>query len=95
MSRKLTYASVVSGPRQVIHVVRVMDEILDAPEIDDLAEMVRARMLSRHGEQLPNVVVVQGSGKETLRLFRDSHAVTRVRTAMFNAAISWSPFTLE
>jgi len=89
------YATVVTGPRQVIHVVRVVDEILDVAEIDDIAEMTRARMLSRQGEQLPNVVVVQGSGQKTLRLFGDPHAVTRVRAAMFNAAISWSPFTLE
>ena len=89
------YATVVTGPRQVIHVVRVVDEILDVAEIDDLTEMMRARMLSRHGEQLPNVVVVQGSGKETLRLFGDPHAVTRVRAAMFNAAVHWAPFTLE
>jgi len=95
MSRELLYATVVTGPRQVIHVVRVVDEILDPAEIDGIAEMMRARMLSRHGEQMPNVVVVQGSGKETLRLFGDPHAVTRVRAAMFNAALSWAPFTLE
>jgi len=95
MSRELLYATVVTGPRQVIHVVRVVDEILDPAEIDGIAEMTRARMLSRHGEQMPNVVVVQGSGKETLRLFGDPHAVTRVRAALFNAALSWAPFTLE
>ena len=89
------YATVVTGPRQVIHVVRVVDEILNPAEIDAIVEMTRERMLSRHGEQFANVVVVQGAGKETLRLFGDSHAVTRVRAAMFNAAVSWTPFTLE
>ena len=95
MSRKFMYATVVNGPRQVIHVVRVVDEILDFPEVDHIAETMRARMLSRYGEQVPNVVVVQGAGKERLRLFGDSQAVARVRTAMFNATISWSSLELD
>src|SRR5262245_35110362 len=49
-------------------------------------------MLSRHGEQTPAIVVVQGTTRETLRLFGDSYAVALVRAAMFNGAISWSPF---
>jgi hypothetical protein len=95
MSRKFMYATVANGPRQVIHVVRVVDDILNYPEIDGIAEAMRARMLSRYGEQMPNVVVVQGAGKETLCLFGDSQAVTRVRTAMFNAAVRWSPLQLD
>ena len=43
----------------------------------------------------PNVIVVQGAGKETLRLFGDAHAVNRVRAAMFNAALNWSPLDLD
>jgi hypothetical protein len=68
---------------------------LDFAEIDDIAERMRNYALSRHGEQAANVVVVQGSGKETLRLFGDSRAKTVVRAALFNAAVSWSPFTLD
>jgi hypothetical protein len=56
--------TVFDGPRRVIHVVRVVDEILDFAEIDDIAERMRNYALSRHGEQAANVVVVQGSGKE-------------------------------
>jgi hypothetical protein len=36
-------------------------------------------------------VVVQGEGKETLRLFGIPYSVTRVRAAMFNAAVTWTP----
>ena len=89
------YASVPDRARQVIHVVRIVDDILDFPEIDAIADLMRARMLSRYGEQMPNVVVVQGDSKETLRLFGEPYAVTRVRTAMFNAAVSWSALDLE
>ena len=95
MTYKLVYGTVLDRPRQVIHVVRVVDEILDFAEIDDIAEKMRNRALSRHGEQAANVVIVQGSRQETLRLFGDSRAITLVRAALFNAAVSWSPVTLD
>jgi len=95
MDHELTYATVVDRPRKVIHVVRVVGEILESWEIDEIADKMRERMLSKHGEQSADVVVVQGSGKETLRLFGDFYAVSRVRAAMFNAAISWRPIELE
>jgi len=57
--------------------------------------MMCARALARHGEQTPNVVVVQGDSKETLRLFGESHAVAVVRAALFNVAIAWSPLELD
>jgi hypothetical protein len=40
-------------------------------------------------------VIVQGDSKETLRLFGETHAVGRVRAALFNAAVSWSPLQLD
>jgi hypothetical protein len=95
MTYKLVHGTVFDSPRRVIHVVRVVDDILDFAEIDDIAEKMRNYALSRRGEQAANVVVVQGSGKETLRLFGDSHAKTVVRAALFNAAVSWSPLTLD
>lgn len=95
MTHKLAQATVVDRPRQVIHVVRVLDEILNFAQIDDIAEKMHSRVLSKYGDQLPNVVVVQGNTKETLRLFGDAHAVTRVRTAMFNAEVSWFPLELD
>jgi len=95
MTYKLVYGTVLDRPRQVIHVVRAVDDILDFAEIDDIAEKMRNRALSRHGEQAANVVIVHGSRKETLRLFGDSRAITLVRAALFNAAVRWSPLTLD
>jgi hypothetical protein len=95
MSYKLIHGTILDGPRQLIHVVRVVDEILDLAEIDDIAEKMRNHVLSRHGEQVANVVIVQGSSKETLRLFGDSRATTLVRASLFNAAVSWSPLSLD
>jgi hypothetical protein len=92
MTRRVLYGAVPDRPRQVIHAVRVAEDVLDMHEIDDLAASVREYMLSKHGEQAANVVVIVGASKETLRLFGETHAVTRVRTAMFNAAISWRDF---
>jgi len=94
MPRKLVQGAVSDRSRHVIHVVRVLDEILDFSEIEEIAGKMRARILARHGEQNPNVVVIQGDTKETLRLFGEAHAVTLVRTALFNAAVSWSPLDL-
>jgi len=93
--QRLSYAAVPDGPRKVIHVVRVNDDILSMPEADEIAAKMRERMLSKHGEQAADVVVVLGHSKETLRLIGDSYAVTRVRTAMFNAAIRWQPIELD
>jgi hypothetical protein len=95
MSRQLAYGTVRDHPRKVIHIVRLLDDLLDYPEIDQVAEQMRSHITSRYGEQTPNIVMVQGDGKETLRLFGESHAVTRVRTALFHAAVSWSPLQLD
>jgi hypothetical protein len=94
MSLRLTYGIVRDGPRRVIHAVRVQDELLDTPEIADIAERMRERLASR-GETLADVVVIQGDRKETLRLFGEAYSVGRVRAALFNAALSWSPLELE
>lgn len=95
MAHELTYGTVADRPRKVIHVVRVVGEILDTGEIDELAAGIRERMLSKHGEQSADVVIVQGNIKETLRLFGDTYAVSRVRAAMFSAAINWRPIELD
>jgi hypothetical protein len=71
--------------------VRVLDEILDYLEIDHVTEQMRIHVISRYGEQTPNIVLVQGDSKEDLR----SHAVARVRAALFNAAVGWSPLQLD
>jgi hypothetical protein len=95
MTRKLLQGIVSDRGRHVIHVVRVLDDILDLPEIDEISERMCARILAKHGDQTPNVVVVQGDTKETLRLFGESHAIAVVRAALFNAAIVWSPLEID
>ena len=65
MTRQLAYGTVRDHPRKVIHVVRVLDETLDYPEIDRVTEQMRIHVASRHGEQTPNIVIVQGDSKET------------------------------
>ena len=95
MRRKLLHGIVFDRHRHVIHVVRVLDDILDLPEITEIAGRMAARILAKHGDQTPNVVIVQGDTKETLRLFGEGYAVTVVRAALFNAAIAWSPLPLD
>jgi hypothetical protein len=95
MSRKLLQGIVSDRRRHVIHVVRVLDDILDLPEINEIGDRMSARVLAKHGDQTPNVVLVQGDTKETLRLFGESHAVKVVREALFNAAIAWSPLEID
>ena len=94
MSLRLTCGVVRDTPRRIIHAVRVHDEILDTPEIVDVAERMRERLASR-GETLADVVVIQGDAKATLRLFGESYSVGRVRAALFNAAVSWSALELD
>jgi len=95
MTQKLLYGIVQEQSRKVIHVVRVVGQILDVADIEEIGERMRQRALSRHGEQAAAVVIIQGDSKETLRLFGETHAVARVRTALFNAAIAWSPIDLD
>jgi hypothetical protein len=92
---KLVYGTVRDHPRKVIHVVRVLDRLLDDEELEAIAAHVRETTLARYGEQDAAVVVVQGNTKETLRLFGEPYAVTQVRTAMFNAALKWREFALD
>jgi hypothetical protein len=94
MSPRLSYATVRESLRRAIHVVRIEDEILETPEIAELAERMRERLQSR-GELTAEVVVVPGYSKETSRFFGDSYSVARVRAALFNAAVSWSPIVLD
>jgi hypothetical protein len=95
MTLKLLHGTVRDGPRRVIHVVRVVDKILEFPEVDDIIEKMREHILSKSGEQDPNIVIVHGDRRETLRLDGETHAVTRVRAALFNVAVTFSPLKLE
>ena len=95
MAYSLKYGAVLEHPRKVIHVVRVVDDILEMWEIDDVADKMRDHRLSKHGEHFADVVVVQGTTRENFRLFGDTNSVSRVRTALFNAAVNWAPITLD
>ena len=95
MTHELLHGTVVEQPRRVIHVVRLVHGELETWQIDEVAEKMRERMLSRHGEQMADIVVVQGYSKGTLRLFGEPASVARVRAALFNAEVSWAPITLD
>jgi hypothetical protein len=94
MAYKLACAVVRDSPRKVIYAVRVLDDIIGYPEIHDIVERMRERMLSKFGDQSAHVVVIVGNTKETLRLFGEPYPVSRVRTAMFHASLSFSPIDL-
>jgi translation initiation factor 1 (eIF-1/SUI1) len=94
MSQQLVYGIVRESARRVIHVVRVQGRILDPAKLEDIAERMRERLASR-GEVVAEVVMVQGAGKETLRLFGNPYSVSKVRAAMFNAQLSWAPIELD
>jgi hypothetical protein len=96
MTRKLVaYGTVREAPRKIIHVVRVLNDILEYHEVIEIAEKICARALSKYGEQAAAVVVVQGGSKETLQLFGEPVAVSRVRAAMFNAVLGLAPIELD
>lgn len=94
MTPRFVHGIVEAQPRKVIHVIRVVDDVLSLAQVHEVAEL-RQHALSRYGDQAADVVVVQGGSKETLRLIGDPHCVTRVRAAMFNAAVSWTPIELD
>ena len=57
--------------------------------------VVELASILRSGELNADIVIVQVDRKETLRLYGLPYAVSRVRAAMFNAAINWSPIELD
>jgi predicted esterase len=73
--------------RQVLEALLASHKPLGAYEIIE--------RLAHRGEPSADVVVVHGSGKETLRLFGTPYSVNRVRAAMFSAAIHWTPIELD
>jgi len=90
---RLSCGIVRESARQVIYAIRVNDVILEFCEIEEIAGRMRERLAHR-GEPSADVVMVQGGDKETLRLFGTPYSVNRVRAAMFNAAIRWTPIDL-
>jgi len=91
---RFSYGTVRESPRRAIFVVRVNPGQLGPMEVEDIAERMRERLATR-GEPMAQVVVVQGDSKETLRLHGDPYSVSRVRDAMFHAAIRWMALDLD
>ena len=93
MARNYVYGTVRDSRRNAIYAIRVQDDIIDAVEAEQIADLMREKLQSR-GEMAADVVV-QGHAKETLRLYGAPYSVNRVRAAMFNAAVSWQPIELD
>ena len=93
MKRSFVYGTVRETRRTAIYAIRLQEGVIDEAEAAEIAALMRDNLL-RRGETATDVVVVQGGSKETLRLHGNSIRSTRVRTAMFNAAITWQPIEL-
>ena len=91
MSHQFVYCTVRELKHRVIYVVRVQDEILESFELESIAELMRDKLAAR-GELMAEVVTMQGTSRETLRLSGSPYSVSLVRTALFNAAVSWSSY---
>ena len=94
MSHQFVYCTVRESKHRVIYVVRVQDEILESFELESIAELMRDKLAAR-GELTAEVVTMQGTSRETLRLSGSPYSVSLVRTALFNAAVSWTPIDLD
>lgn len=94
MRYQLVYGTVRESQRRAIYIIRVQGQLLENWEIDELSERMRERLLSR-GEPAADVVVVQGETRETFRIFGAPYSVSLARAALFNAAVSWTPITLD
>ena len=94
MTYKLQYASVRETGRSAIYVLSVEADLLEAFEVEYLAERMRERMLHL-GRSVSDIVVLHGSSRETFRLSGLPYSVSKVRAALFNASISWSPISLD
>jgi hypothetical protein len=95
MSGEFQYAVVIERQQKAIHVVRLLDRLIDPDEADELAAETREYLLAKRGEQDADVVIMQGKTKDDFRLFGISSSTARVRTALFHAALNWSPLDLD
>jgi hypothetical protein len=91
---RFSYGTVRESQRRAIFVVRVEGALLEPMEIDEVTDHMREKLASR-GELTADIVVVQGSGRETLQLYGNPYSVGLVRAAMFNAAVDWTPIEFD
>ena len=94
MARSYVYGRIRDAHRNTIYAVRVENETLDPVEVDLIAARMRDKVEAR-GEIGADVVVIEGATKHTLRLYGTPYSVGRVRAAMFNAALTWTPVELD
>lgn len=94
MQQTYSYGTVRDSRRTAIYAVRVHNRLLDPAEIDQVAARMREKIEAR-GELSADVVVVQGRTKGTLQLSGMPYSVSRVRAAMFSAAIRWIPIEFD
>jgi hypothetical protein len=94
MPYRLSYSTVRNTERSVIYVVRVDGKSQSLPEINDIATRMHERLHAR-GEGASDVVVLQEYSKAMPQFFGSPYSVSRVRAAMSNTALDWSPFELE
>jgi hypothetical protein len=89
MKVEFHYCTVPDTARRPIHVLRISGHVLGPLEIEDFAQRMRDKLASR-GEVSPVVVIVHGPIAKDRRFAGDSHAIPRVRDALFNASVSWT-----
>ena len=75
MSHQLVYCTVRESKHRVIYVVRVQDEVLEPFELENIAELMRDKLAAR-GELMAEVVTMQGTSRETLRLSGSLYSVS-------------------
>jgi hypothetical protein len=89
MKVEFHYCTVPDKPRRPIHVLRVGEAVLEPLEIEALVQRMRDKLASR-GEISSVVVLVHGATAKNRHFAGDSHAIGRVRDALFNASVSWA-----
>jgi hypothetical protein len=77
-----------------MHVVRVQDEILEPFDLENIAELMRDKLPAR-GELMAEVVTMQGTSREMLRLSGTPYPCRVCAPRCFNAAVSRAPIDLD
>jgi hypothetical protein len=94
MARKIDHATIRKSARTAIHIIKVTGPRLAYWEIEDIAEQARQTMLSKMGEQLADVVVLQDEPNGIPLLFGAPDSVARVRSKLRDAVLLWEPIDL-
>lgn len=94
--RYFFYRTLANEPSsRPIHVIKVMGRTLAAAEADQVVQVTRKRILSRFGEQLPEVVIVQGKAGTAGNFVGAPHAIARVRAQLDDDESAWRRIEFE